>query len=176
MTFSEMAQARQSCRSYNGQPVEREKLERIIETARIAPSACNSQPWHMTVVDGTRMPEFAGALQGNHINAFTPDCPAFIVINEEEMNRSAKRCAESKGLHYASYDIGILTAHLCYAAQQEGLSTCIIGWFDQAEIHRITGIDPDKKICLVVCVGYAGDKNEQRDKVRKEISEIATFI
>lgn len=176
MTFSEMALRRQSCRSYSTQPVEREKLERIIETARITPSACNSQPWHMTVVDGTHMPAFAAALQGNHMNAFATDCPAFIVINEEEMNRSAKRCAETRGLHYASYDIGLLTAHLCYAAQQEGLSTCILGWFDQEAVHAMTGIDPDKKICLILCVGYAGEKDVPRDKVRKDLSEIVTFL
>lgn len=176
MTFSEMAAARQSCRSYQARAVEREKLEAMIETAKLAPSACNSQPWHMTVISGDKAPAFAKCVQGMGMNKFASGCPAFIVINEEEMSRTAKVGAKLLKQHYASYDIGLLAAHLCYAAQEQGLSTCILGWLDEKAIKEQTGIDKDKKICLVLCVGYASEDEKLRKKVRKDTAQIATFL
>ena len=176
MTFSEMARTRQSCRRFDSRPVEQEKLERIVNTARLAPSACNSQPWRMTVIHREHMPDFAKCLQNMGMNKFTSNCPAFIVINEEAMNRTAKIGGRLLKQHYASYDIGILTAHLCFAAMEEGLSSCIVGWFDEKAIQKMIGLDPAKKICLVLCLGYAVPEDTLRPKVRKDLSEIVKFL
>ena len=84
-SFIELARRRQSCRRYDRRPVEPEKLEACIEAARLSPSACNSQPWGFTVV--TRpvlLPEVAACVQQLGINAFTADCPAFVVVTEEK--------------------------------------------------------------------------------------------
>ena len=176
-TFSEMVQMRQSCRNFDEtRPVEREKLERIIETARLAPSACNSQPWRITVVQRERTPDFAKCLQTMGMNKFASKCPVFLVLSEEEMNRTAKIGGRLLKQHYASYDIGILTAHLCYAAMDEGLSTCIVGWLDEKAIQKMIGLDEKKKVCLVICVGYAASEDKLRTKVRKPASEIAFYL
>lgn len=175
-TFREMAQRRQSCRNYDpARPVEGERITRILETARLAPSACNAQPWHITVVRGERAPEFAKCLQSRGMNRFASDCPVFLVVNEEPMNRSAKLGGKLLGQHYASYDIGLLAAHLCYAAMDEGLGTCIAGWFDEKKVKEQTGIAKDRKICLVICLGYAADGDPLRPKKRKELGEIVTI-
>lgn len=175
--FKEMALTRQSCRRYDpARVVTSEQIAHVLETARLAPSACNAQPWHITVVSGDRAPEFAKSLQRMGMNKFTNDCPVFLVVNEEEMNRSAKVGGKLLGQHYASYDIGILVAHLCYAAMDEGLSTCIAGWFDEKKIKEQTGIAKNKKICLVVCLGYAADNDPQRPKQRKELRDIVTIL
>ncbi len=174
MTFSEMAALRQSCRKYARRPVEREKLTRMLDTARLAPSACNSQEWHMTVVAGERAPEFAEFLQNNGMNKFTSGVPAFVVISQEELSKAAKMGESLLHQPYKDYDAGILAAHLCYAAQEQGLSCCIVGWFDEQKIQQFIGLE--KKICLVLCVGYADEGEPHRDKVRKPLDEVATFL
>ncbi|MEG0913491.1 MAG: nitroreductase family protein [Oscillospiraceae bacterium] len=176
MTFHEMVSTRQSCRQYSNRQVEHSKLERIIDTARLSPSACNSQPWHMTVISGDRTPPFSKCLQNMGMNKFTSECPAFIVINEEESTRTAKIGGKLLGQHYAGYDIGLLVAHICFAAQEEGLSTCIVGWFDEKKIKDYIGLDKKKKVSLVICVGYAKEDDVLRVKVRKSISDIASFL
>lgn len=170
-----MANARESCRSYSDRPVEREKLEYMINTARLAPSACNSQPWHFTAVTGKTAQTASKYLQSMGINKFTESCPAFIIINEEKANLSANLGGKLSDQHYAACDIGIAAAHLCYAALDVGLSTCIMGMFDEDKLKCILSIAPGKRIRLTLAVGYASG-GELRPKKRKALNEIATFI
>lgn len=176
-TFFELAAKRESCRNYDpARPVEDEKLRQMIETTHLAPSACNSQPWHFTVVNS---PDLAAAvakcLQGMNMNSFASNCPAFIIINEEKATLSAAVGGKIKQQHYAGYDIGLAAAHICFAAIELGLSTCIIGWFDDGGLKKLTGIPAKRKVSLVIAVGYAATENLRR-KIRKPIEEIATFL
>ena len=174
MTFLEMAAARESCRDYLTKPVEPEKLEQCLRAARLAPSACNSQPWHFTVVTGEKARQTAKLTQGMGMNKFTDNVPAFIVITEEKASLTARVGGAVKSQEYAQMDIGLAAAHLCFAALDQGLSTCILGWFDEKGLRELLGIPQGKRIRLVVCVGYSAGK-PLREKKRKALEEIASF-
>ncbi|NCU25531.1 NAD(P)H nitroreductase [Candidatus Nomurabacteria bacterium] len=157
MTFYELAKSRYSCRSYTDRPVEREKLISCAETAINGPSACNSQPWSFVIVDDR---ETALALSETmrdgaiRMNAFTRDCPAFIVIVEEGANLSAKLGGKYKDQEYAQIDIGIAAQSICLNATDLGLGTCIIGWFNEKNAAGLLGIPSGKRIRLIIAIGY----------------------
>ena len=173
MNFTEIALTRQSCRSYDEtREVEQEKLDSVLEAARLAPSACNSQPYHFTVCRGQAAKEVAAATQGMGMNKFSSQAPVLIVISEAAYNKSAALGAKVKGNDYRSIDIGITTAYLTAEATDQGLSTCILGWFDDDKVRKICGID--QSVRLVITLGYAKDE-ALRNKKRKDISELVTY-
>ena len=173
MNFTEIAQTRQSCRSYDeARPVEEEKLTAILEAARLAPSACNSQPYHFTVCQGETAKAVAAATQGMGMNKFSSQAPVLIVISEADYNKSAALGAKVKGNDYRSIDIGIATAYLTAEATAQGLSTCILGWLDDEKIRKICGID--HPVRLVVTLGYAKD-DPLRNKKRKELTQLVSY-
>ena len=173
MNFTEIALTRQSCRSYDEtREVEQEKLDSVLEAARLAPSACNSQPYHFTVCRGQAAKEVAAATQGMGMNNFSSQAPVLIVISEAPYNKSAALGAKVKGNDYRSIDIGITTAYLTAEATAQGLSTCILGWFDDDKVRKICGID--QSVRLVITLGYAKDE-ALRNKKRKDISELVTY-
>lgn len=173
MNFTEIALARQSCRSYDEtRAVEEEKLSAILEAARLAPSACNSQPYHFTVCRGEAAKAVAAATQGMGMNKFSSQAPVLIVISEADYNKSAALGAKVKGNDYRSIDIGITTAYLTAEATAQGLSTCILGWLDDEKIRKICGID--HPVRLVITLGYAKD-DPLRNKKRKELSQLVSY-
>ena len=112
--FMTLVQARYSCRDYDpDRPVEHEKLIQCLEAARLAPSACNSQPWHFTVVEGREMIlKTAKCLQESGMNQFTDNAGALIVINEEPAILKAVIAEKMDSQSYAQIDIGIAAAHI----------------------------------------------------------------
>ena len=132
MDYKKMTETRQSCRAFD--PVrtpDRAVLTQVLEAARLAPSACNSQPYHFYVaVDGTAR-AVGAATQSLGMNKFAGDCPAFIVVAEQPYNRSAAVGAKLKDQDYRAADIGLAVSQLVYRAHELGLSTCILGWFDE---------------------------------------------
>ena len=173
MNFTEIALARQSCRSYDEtRDVESEKLSAILEAARLAPSACNSQPFHFTVCRGETAKAVAAATQGMGMNKFSSQAPVLIVISEGAYSKSAALGAKVKGNDYRSIDIGITTAYLTAEATAQGLSTCILGWLDDDKIRKIC--DLDQPVRLVITLGYAKE-DALRAKKRKELSELVTY-
>ena len=173
MNFTEIALARQSCRSYDEtRAVEEEKLSAILEAARLAPSACNSQPYHFTVCRGEAAKAVAAATQGMGMNKFSSQAPVLIVISEADYNKSAALGAKVKGNDYRSIDIGITTAYLTAEATAQGLSTCILGWLDDDKIRKICDID--HPVRLVITLGYAKD-DPLRNKKRKELSQLVSY-
>lgn len=174
--YFDLINKRESCRNYTDKPVEKEKLIACIEACRIAPSACNGQPWKFIVVNNKELStKVAKCLQNLVMNKFTDKCPAFIIILEEKSDIKARIGGTIKNQDYSSIDIGIATAHLCLAATELGLSTCIMGWFSEKELKKLLSIQKSKRIRLVVSVGYSADK-KLRNKVRKSIDEISLFI
>ena len=174
--FFELSAKRESCRNFADCGVKPADLRRMVETAALAPSACNSQPWHFTVVtQGELLAPLAETLQGMNMNRFTAKCPAFIVISEGESNVSARMGARLKKQDYASVDIGIATAHLCFAAEELGLATCIIGWFNEEKLKTLLFLPKDRRVRLVLCVGYTKD-GEPRKKARKPLDEIVNYM
>ena len=173
MNFTEIAQARYSCRSYDSaRPVEAEKLQAILETARLAPSACNGQPYHFTVCHGETAKTVAAATQGMGMNKFASQAPVCIVISEKPYVKSAALGAKVKGNDYRSIDIGITTAYLTAEATAQGLATCILGWLDDKKIREICGLD--QPVRLVITLGYPTDSN--RPKKRKDLEELVTEL
>ena len=174
MNFMEIAQVRQSCRAYDeSRFVEREKLDAILEAARLAPSACNGQPYHFTVCKGDIAKEVAKATQGMGMNKFASQAPVLIVVSEMPYVKSAAMGAKVKNNDYRSIDIGITTAYLTAEAAAQGLGTCILGWFDNDKIHKLCGIE--YPVRLVITLGYPKD-DTVRPKKRKETAELVTEI
>jgi nitroreductase len=174
MNFLEIAQARQSCRAYEeGKAVESEKLEAILEAARLAPSACNGQPYHITVCRGKASEEVALSCRGMGLNKFATQAPVTLVISEMPYVKSAALGARLKGTDYRSIDIGIVTAYLTAEATAQGLSTCILGWLDDAKIREIC--DLEYPIRLVITLGYAKEGDPLRKKVRKDLSDLVSY-
>ena len=175
-SFWEMVQHRQSCRNFSGKKPEREKLEQCLKAARLAPSACNSQPWHFTVLTDPALVQAAGvcARQAG-MNGFTSQVPCFVCITEEKAKLTARIGALIKSQSYACYDIGIAAAHFCLQAEELGLSTCILGWFDEKNLHAVVGVPANKRIRLMIAVGYAKGEDPIRPKVRKPEEEIITW-
>lgn len=174
MNFTEIALQRQSCRAYDeGRFVEREKLDAILKAGRLAPSACNGQPYHFTVCKGDIAKEVAKTTQGMGMNKFATQAPVLIVVSEMPYVKSAALGAKVKGNDYRSMDIGIATAYLTAEAAAQGLGTCILGWFDDEKIRKICGIE--HPVRLLITVGYPAD-DTIRPKKRKDISELVTEI
>ena len=175
MNFLEIAQARQSCRAYDEtRPVEEEKLNAILEAARLAPSACNGQPYHFTVCRGETAKEVALATRGmGGMNKFAVQAPITIVISEKPYVKSAALGAKIKNNDYRSIDIGIATAYLTAEATAQGLSTCILGWLDDDKIRKLC--DLDAPIRLVITLGYAAEDEKLRKKVRKDMAELVSY-
>ena len=175
MDFMEIARTRQSCRSYDeAREVEAEKLEAVLEAGRLAPSACNAQPYHMTVCTGEHAKEVARATQGMGMNQFTTQAPVMIVLSEHNYNPTAAAGSKVKGNDYRSIDIGILSAYLTAEAAAQGLATCILGWFDDAQVRRICGLS--KPVRLVIALGYAKPGDPLRPKKRRNPEQLITKL
>ena len=170
MDFLEIANTRQSCRSYDeARLVEREKLDAVLEAVRLAPSACNGQPYKLTVCKGDTAKEVAKATAGLGMNKFAVQAPVLIVISEMPYVKSAAMGARVKGNDYRSIDIGIAAAYLTAEATAQGLSTCILGWFDDNRIRKLCGLEYPAR--LVITLGYAKDETI-RPKKRKDMAEL----
>ena len=176
MDFMEIANARQSCRSYDeARAVEPEKLQAVLEAARLAPSACNGQPYVLTVCTGEKAKEVALLTRGmGGMNKFAVQAPVCIVVSEGAYVRTAALGAKVKGNDYRSIDIGIMTAYLTAEATAQGLSTCILGWLDDEKIRAVCGTN--SATLLVITLGYASEGDKLRSKKRKELSEFVRFV
>lgn len=175
MQFLEIAENRQSCRAYDeGRAVEPEKLNAVLEAARLAPSACNGQPYHFTVCRGEKAKAVAAAVSGMGMNKFASQVPVLIVVSEKPYVKSAALGARVKGNDYRSIDIGIAAAYLTAEATTQGLASCILGWLDDGKIRDICGLD--QPVRLVITLGYAKEGDSLRPKKRKALSELVTEL
>ena len=174
MDFLQIANQRQSCRSYDEtRPVEEEKLAAVLEAARLARSACNGQPYKLTVCRGDTAKAVAAATMGMGMNKFASQAPVQIVVSEMPYVKSAALGAKVKGNDYRSIDIGIVTAYLTAEAAAQGLSTCILGWLDDSKIRNLC--DLEYPVRLVICLGYAKADDKLRSKKRKDMADLVSF-
>ncbi|MGF0095148.1 nitroreductase family protein [Peptoniphilus sp. SGI.035] len=172
--FKELAKIRQSCRDYDpDRKVEIEKLQTCLDTIKLAPSACNAQPYYYYIVHGDNAKIISKYLQLGKMNSFTKDVNAFAIVTEENYNLTAKIGSKVKNQDFKSVDIGISTAYFTAEATTLGLSTCIIGWFDEEKIQKF--LNTKSRIRLVIAIGYA--KNEEiREKKRKTSEALYKII
>ena len=172
MSFLEIANKRQSCRRYEeGRAVEQDKLDAVLEAARLAPSACNGQPYHITVCRGQTAAAVAKATQGMGMNKFASQAPVLLVISEEDYVASAAMGAKLKKNDYRSMDIGIVTAYITAEAASQGLGTCILGWLEDEKIRSLCGLQ--HPVRLVITLGYPADT--QRAKKRKDLDALVSY-
>ena len=175
MDFLRLVMSRQSDRAYDKEhSVEPEKLERILEAARLAPSACNAQPWKFVVVTDRELSRKVGkAAAGLGMNKFAKDAPVHILIVEESANITSLLGGKVKDKHFPLIDVGIAASHIVLAAESEGLGSCILGWFDEKEIKQLTGIPASKRLLLDIIVGYP--LKEKRNKISKVKEKVISY-
>ena len=173
ISFAELAKKRQSDRKYKDQAVEREKIIQCLETARISPSANNSQPWKFVVVDDFEKKEqIAECSIGLGMNKFTHQCPVIVAVVLEKQNFMSTIGSMIKNKEYSLFDFGIAVNQFCLQAADLGLGTCIIGWFDEKKIKQILGVR-NRRIPLLISVGYPDAPT--RDKVRKPLEMMSSW-
>jgi nitroreductase len=177
-SFIEMVNHRQSVRAYNPEHlVNRDSIERCLEAARLAPSACNAQPWKFIVVDDPDLKNaLADATQDRLIpmNHFTKQAPVHIVVVREKANLTSNIGQVIKNKEYPLIDIGIAVGHLCLQAIEEGLGTCIIGWFNEKKVKQLLDIPSNKRAELIITIGFPAT-DQIREKKRKTLKEISAF-
>jgi nitroreductase len=178
MEFLELCLQRQSVRAYDPlRPVEHEKLERCVEALRLAPSACNSQPWKVVVVEEPGLKDkVAQAAESKLLgfNRFAQQAPVIVAVVREDPNITSKLGSVLKDKAYTLMDVGIAVEHFCLQATEEGLGTCIMGWFDEGKVKMLLGIPKKKRIDLLIAVGYPA-KEQIRSKIRKKTTDICSY-
>lgn len=172
--FLDLAKVRESCRDYDPErEVEIEKLEACLESMKLSPSACNAQPYFYYIVHGDDAKNISKYFQVGTMNSFVKDVNAFAIVTEENYNLSAKIGSSIKNQDYKSIDIGISAAYFTAEATSLGLSTCIIGWFDEEKLQKF--LKTKSRIRLVIAIGYAKDDN-LREKKRKSSDAIYKIV
>lgn len=164
MTFKELCEARYSCRKYKALPIEAEKLEYIKECARLAPSACNKQPWSFICVTE---PEMLSKVKKSYQREWIETAPAIIICLEDREN-CWTRSSDQK--NHADIDIAIATEHLCLAATEQGLATCWVCNFDVDMLKGMISLPQGYEPSVLIPIGYAAD--EVSKKVRKPMEEV----
>jgi nitroreductase len=166
--FLELVKARYSSRAYSDRKVEPEKVEYLLECARLAPSAVNLQPWHFIVVESeekrTRLPEC-------YKREWLREAPLFIVVCADK-SQSWKR--RKDGHDHADIDAAIATEHICLAATEQGLGSCWVCNFDVDLCSEILDIQGDLYPVAIIPIGYAND--EPTEKKRKEFGDVVSRI
>ena len=163
MNVFEAIQKRYSVRSYADRPVEPEKLERILEAARLAPSAGNRQEWRFVVVTEQQMRKQMMAAASNQ--AFVGEAP-IVLAACAETDEHPMRCGQ---LCYP-INVAIALEHIALQAVEEGLGTCWIGDFDEAAAKAALGVPPEVRVVQMMTLGYPAD--EPRAKSRLPLAEI----
>ena len=177
MPFLDLVRKRQSERKYLDEPVPREMVERCLEAARLAPSACNSQPWTFMVVEGKVKDRLAAiAFSGIYsMNAFAARAPALIVVITEHSTYAARLGGRLRGVQYSLIDMGISCEHLVLQAAEEGLGTCWLGWFNEKGVKKVLGLSRSTRIDVMISIGYP-ESSDLREKKRKSIDETRRFL
>jgi nitroreductase len=163
MDLYQAIKTRYSCRSYQSKPIEADKLERILESARIAPSAKNLQDWRFIIVtDEKKRKALAAAANEQMFIATAP-----IILVGCSNNDDTMRCGEK----IAPIDLAIAMEHIALAATAEGLATCWIGSFYPEKVRPILDIPEDIRIVELMPIGYPADaeKHGSREPMEKII-------
>ncbi|MEE4177485.1 MAG: nitroreductase family protein [Bacteroides sp.] len=177
MNFDQLVIERESTRRYADRPVEAEKIEAILEACRLAPSACNSQPWKFVMVTDRALSlevakaTFSPMLQ---FNRFAVLAPVMAVLVMEPAKMLSKIGSTVKDKDLSMIDTGIVASHFCLQAAELGLGTCMLGWFDEKKVRKLLNIPRTKRIPLIITLGYPVDEKKRR-KIRKRPDEMASF-
>jgi nitroreductase len=177
-TFLDLVNQRQSDRKYIDKAVEKEKLMRCLEAARLAPSASNSQPWTFVVVDQPELCQYVGkAAMGPlySFNKFASQAPVILAIIMEKPKVITDVGGRIKKKEYPLIDAGITAEHFCLQAAEEGMGSCMLGWFDEKKVKELLHVPEEKSIPLLITLGYTPEGYKHRRKIRKSIDKVVKF-
>ncbi len=178
MNFIELTNLRQSVRRYSDKMVEPDKIEKCIEAARVAPSACNAQPWKYIIINNSKIKDMVAKATYDKVmsfNKFVPQAPVIVALITEKPNFMSQVGGWLKNKEFNLIDVGISAEHFCLQAAEEGLGTCMLGWFNEKKVIQILEIPKNKRPVLLITLGYAEDDYKQRIKIRKDKSVIACY-
>ncbi len=178
MALLDLLKHRKSVRDFLDRPVEREKIMICLEAARLAPSACNSQPWKFIVVDDRQLKnKLCNAAFSSiyFINAFCKMAPVIVVVISERSKFLAQIGGMFRGTKYYLIDIGIAIEHFVLQAEDLGLGTCWIGWFNEGAVKSILNIPQHKKLDILIVLGYYNREKLGPEHGREPIDKIASF-
>lgn len=171
MSFTELVIARRSVRSYKKAPLKRADIEKCVEAARYAPSACNSQPWKFIIVDDPNILDIiAGSAFGSPMgmNKFVKESSAIVMILSRREKLTAWMGSKLRRTSFRRIDIGLATGHFVLKAQELGIGSCILGWFKERKIKRLLQVPRKEKIELAISMGIP----EERDIKEKKLKSI----
>jgi nitroreductase len=172
-TFLSLASTRQSVRKYKAETVSFTALQTCVEAARLAPSACNAQPWKFVVVDDAALvAAIADSAEVLGMNKFCRQAAAIVAVVLEKPNLTSKIGSVVQGKEYPLIDIGIAVEHFCLQAAELGLGTCIVGMFHEKKVKALLGIPKFRRVPLLITVGYPDC--ERRPKIRKPQAEMSS--
>ncbi|MDR2120632.1 MAG: nitroreductase family protein [Tannerella sp.] len=168
MQLNDLIRKRCSIRNYSAKAVEPEKLDYVLEAARLAPSACNFQPWCFVVIQSA---EAKAKIQACYPRDWFKSAPLYILVCSDH-NQSWKRPSDSKD--HADIDVSIAAEHICLAAVEQGLGTCWVCHFDVRQCAESFGLPLGVEATVIIPIGYPADPElfEQAKKKRKPAAEI----
>lgn len=174
--FLSLVNKRYSCRNYSNKPVERETLLKCLEAARLAPSACNSQPWKFIVVDDNILKErlTAAAFSAPYTASWPGKAPVIVVVVSDKGSFMARVGNMMRDTRYYLLDLGIAVEHFVLQATELGLGTCWMGWFNEKQVKAVLGLPSSARVEILLPIGYPA-KKETPKKVRKSIEKISSF-
>ncbi|MEM2109694.1 MAG: nitroreductase family protein [Candidatus Odinarchaeota archaeon] len=166
MEFTEIIQKRRSIRRFKDKPIEEDKLQRILEAARIAPSARNLQDWKFIVVKDKKLKEqLVEAAKGQ---AFIAQAPVVIVACGTKTDY-VMTCGQPSYV----IDVSIAATHIILKAVEEGLGSCWLGAFYEDRVKKILGIPDNIRVVTMIPIGYPD--LEPKPTSRKSLEEIVCF-
>ena len=178
MDFAALVQARHSLRKYSSFPVADEVIDKCLEAARLAPSACNSQPWSFIVA---RTPEKVkslakAAFSGLYsMNSFAAEAPVLIAVVTERSGYAAALGGLFRGVQYSLMDVAIACEHLALQAAELGLGACMLGWLNERAVKRVLSLPGRARVDLMISMGYPAGEGPVPRKKRKSLEEIRKF-
>jgi len=186
MEFSELVLKRYSCRKYKSIPVEREKIIRCIESARVSPSACNSQPWQFVIVDEPQLKQKVAQAATAGIyksSGFIAGAAAVIVVLADRGGFLSRVGSLIRNTRFYLIDIGIICEHIVLQAAEMGIGTCYVGWFNEKSVKKVLNIPGKFEIPVIIAMGYPDDSYKPKDpvrkyacaEIRKNINDISSF-
>ncbi|HNS16282.1 MAG TPA: nitroreductase family protein [Bacteroidales bacterium] len=176
--FLDLILLRQSVRRYSNREVEKEKLMKCLEAARLAPSASNSQPWSFIVVDDPELKDKVAHATYTSVvgfNRFALQAPVILAIVLEHPKVITQLAIRVKHKEWSLMDIGIAAEHFCLQAAELGLGTCMLGWFKEKQVKELLGLPAAKTVGLLITLGYPSADDSLRRKKRKPLETVVTF-
>jgi nitroreductase len=175
-SFLDLVRHRTSCRNYSTKPVPKAYLEAMLETVRLAPSACNQQPWRLAVVqdEATRLRLMDEAFLPGIPMPWAQQAPVMIVLGVQKSVVTHQIGARISSIEYPLIDLGIAGEHLVLQAEELGLGTCWIGWIVPKKVQAIIGWPKKIKPVSVITVGWP--EGERVVRSRKSMDEIVKWM